>query len=276
MDQTQTASTAFRCLDLTSLNDNDTAESIAAFAQGARIGRDHVAALCVYPQFVASAHKALRDLFAYHAVLPVDIATVVLFPSGKGASFADMKAEIHGAFEDGATEIDMVFDHTSFLKGRFGQSRAFELVEAVQEIMAGSDRPAAKLKVIMETGVFDNPSDLVRAADGVARLRPDFLKTSTGKVPEGATLHKTRVLLEAIRDEHRRTGYLIGLKISGKIASVAQVQSHLNQAQEVFGEGWFAAPHTFRIGASGILSNIREIMGVPSPAIRKPMAELCY
>lgn len=274
MDQMQTALTAFRCLDLTSLNDNDTAADIAGFSQGASIGGNHVAALCVYPQFVAAAHQALSDQFAYHAALPVGIATVVLFPYGKGASFSDMKEEIHRAFEDGATEIDMVFDHASFLKGRSGQARAYELVEAVQEIMAGSDKPTAKLKVILETGVFDNLSDLVRAADGVARLRPDFLKTSTGKVPEGATLHKTRVLLEAIRDEYRRTGYLIGLKISGKVSTVAQVQAHLTQAQEIFGEGWFAAPHTFRIGASGILSDIREIMGVSRQNTKVP--ELSY
>jgi len=274
MDQKQTALTAFRCLDLTSLNDSDSASSIAGFSQGACIGRDHVAALCVYPQFVAAAHQALCDQFAYHATLPVGIATVVLFPSGKGTSFADMKAEIHGAFENGATEIDMVFDHASFLKGRSGEARAYELVAAVQEIMAGSDRPTAKLKVILETGVFDNPSDLMRAADGVARLRPDFLKTSTGKVPEGATLHKTRVLLEAIRNEYRRTGYLIGFKISGKVSSVEQVYTHLKQAEEIFGEGWFAAPHTFRIGASGILSNIRAIMGVPHQGTKT--SELSY
>ncbi len=74
---TEAALKALHLIDLTSLNDDDTEERIAALAASADTPVGTPAALCVYPRFVGAAHAALAR---HGLVLPV--ATVTNFPHG--------------------------------------------------------------------------------------------------------------------------------------------------------------------------------------------------
>src|SRR6476660_5553151 len=135
---------AIRMMDLTTLEGKDTPGKIRALcAKGMRPqpgdpSIPHVAAICVYPTFVAEAKEAL----AGSGVKVASVATA--FPSGQ--SFLDIKlAETRAAVAAGADEIDMVIDRGAFLAGDY--ATVFEEIVAIREACG-----AAHLKVILETG----------------------------------------------------------------------------------------------------------------------------
>jgi deoxyribose-phosphate aldolase len=77
----------------------------------------------------------------------------------------------------------------------------------------------------------------------------DFIKTSTGKTPQSATLEATGIMLGVIR----QAGRPVGLKPSGGIRTLDDARHYISQADELLGAGW-ASPGTFRFGASGLLT----------------------
>ena len=90
------------------------------------------------------------------------------------------------------------------------------------------------------------------------------MKTSTGKIAEGASLEAARAMLGeiAVAAEGGRT---VGLKPSGGIRSFDDAMAYLDLADGVMGEGW-ATPATFRYGASGVLDALlAELDGTTPP-----------
>ncbi len=102
------AERALALLDLTDLSDTCTQTKVDALCRDARAG--HVAAICVWPSFVAQGARAL-------AASGIRIATVINFPEGgeDAARAADDAAE---AFRDGAGEIDLVCPIAPFCAAR--------------------------------------------------------------------------------------------------------------------------------------------------------------
>jgi deoxyribose-phosphate aldolase len=236
-----------RMIDLTTLEGKDTPGKIRALcAKGMRpLPGDptipHVAAICVYPTFVAEAKAALGA----SGVKVASVATA--FPSGQ--SFLEVKlAEVRAAVAAGADEIDMVIDRGAFLAGDY--AAVFDEIVAVREACG-----EAHLKVILETGelvTFDN----VRRASVLAMAAgADFIKTSTGKVVPAATLPVTLVMLEAIRDFERVTGRVIGMKPAGGIRTAKEAIGYLVVLYETLGPRWMT-PDLFRFGASSLLNDI--------------------
>ncbi len=233
------AERALALLDLTDLSDTCTQTKVDALCRDARAG--HVAAICVWPSFVAQGARAL-------AASGIRIATVINFPEGgeDAARAADDAAE---AFRDGAGEIDLVLPYRALLRGEEAVAR--ECVEAVRETC-----PDALLKVILETGELRSPAAIRTAADLALAAGADFLKTSTGKSPVSATPEAARILLDAVR----ASGRPAGVKISGGLRSVADAATYLALADRAMGPAW-ARPATFRLGASslfGVLMQARE------------------
>ncbi len=225
-------------LDLTNLDDGCDAAAIDALAERAFTEYGHVAALCVWPRFVAQAHRLVGHR-------GVRIATVVNFPSGEEdvGRVTDMTEE---AVADGADEIDVVIPYQTFLEGR---------EEAVATRVARVKRAAGarvKVKAILETGVLERPDLIRRAADLALEGGADFLKTSTGKVQVNATLRAARLMLEAIRDWRESEGETVGFKPAGGVRTARDAANYVELADEIMGKGW-ATPETFRIGASGVL-----------------------
>jgi deoxyribose-phosphate aldolase len=192
-----------------------------------------VAAVCIWPDFVAAAKAAL-------AGTPVRVATVVNFPAGTDPLDA-VRAETRAALGDGADEIDMVVPWRRLAAGH--PEAVAASVRAIREICG-----PATLKAILETGELDDPALIRRAADEALAGGADFLKTSTGKVPVNATPEAAAILLEAIRAGGRDAG----LKAAGGVRSTGDAATYLGLCDRSMGAGW-ATPAHFRIGASGLL-----------------------
>src|SRR5258706_7913207 len=111
---------AIRCVDLTTLEGQDTPGKVAALCSKALrpdpsdANVPSVAAICVYPNLVAVAKERL----AGSTVKVASVATS--FPSGQ--SPLDVKVrEVEDAVAMGADEVDMVIDRGAFLSGRYAQ-----------------------------------------------------------------------------------------------------------------------------------------------------------
>ncbi len=200
-----------------------------------------VAAVCVYPNLVPVAKRALRGT----SVKVASVATA--FPSGQAP--LDVKLdEVKRVVEMGSDEVDMVIDRGAFLVGDF--SRVFDEIARVKEACG-----EARLKVILETGELET-YDNVRRASRIALLAgADFIKTSTGKVQPAATLPVTLVMLEAVRDHEQETGRAVGVKAAGGIRTAKESLQYLVLVKETMGDTWLT-PALFRFGASTLLNDV--------------------
>ncbi len=238
---------AIRMVDLTTLEGADTPGKVRALASKALrpdpadTSCPQVAAVCVYPDMVATAKQVVGDS-------GVNIAAVATaFPSGRAAM--DIKlADTADAVEAGADEIDMVIDRGAFLAGHYLQ--VFEEIVQVREA-SGS----AHLKVIFETGELQTYDNVRRASWLAMMAGAHFIKTSTGKVQPAATLPVTLVMLEAVRDWRQATGQLVGVKPAGGIRTAKDAVKYLVMVNEVAGPDWLD-PDWFRFGASTLLNDL--------------------
>ncbi|WP_427885091.1 deoxyribose-phosphate aldolase [Kribbella sp. GL6] len=238
---------AISMIDLTTLEGQDTPGKVRALCAKAKRpdpadpSAPQVAAVCVYPDLVATAKRELEG----SGINVASVATA--FPSGR-SSLAIKVQDTKDAVAAGADEVDMVIDRGAFLSGRYAM--VFDEIAAIRE--AAGD---AHLKVILETGelvTYDN----VRRASWLAMLAgADFIKTSTGKVSPAATLPVTLVMLEAVRDYHEATGLHIGVKPAGGIRTSKDAIKYLVTVNETAGPDWLD-PELFRFGASSLLNDL--------------------
>jgi deoxyribose-phosphate aldolase len=238
---------SIRMIDLTTLEGADTPGKVRAMCakalrpDPADPGVPPVAAVCVYPDLVATARAAL----AGSKVAIASVATA--FPSGR-ASLAVKLADVRDAVRSGADEVDMVIDRGAFLAGHYGQ--VYEEVRAVREACG-----TAHLKVILETGELATLDNVARASWLAMLAGADFIKTSTGKVSPAATPPVALVMLGAVRDYSRATGRRVGVKVAGGIRTAKDAIRYLVLVRETAGDEWLT-PGLFRIGASSLLNDL--------------------
>jgi deoxyribose-phosphate aldolase len=243
---------AIRMVDLTTLEGQDTPGKVRALSAKAMRPDPadptcpSVAAVCVYPDMVATAKHVLGD----SGVNVASVATA--FPSGR-ASLDVKLADTRDAVEAGADEIDMVIDRGAFLSGRYLQ--VFEEIVAVREACTRPDRTSAHLKVIFETGELQTYDNVRRVSWLAMMAGAHFIKTSTGKVQPAATLPVTLVMLEAVRDFRDATGQMVGVKPAGGIRTAKDAIKYLVVVNEVAGPDWLD-PDWFRFGASTLLNDL--------------------
>ncbi len=154
--------------------------------------------VCVNPCHVARAKSLLKDT-------EVRVVTVVGFPHGTSPP-AVKAAEAEQAIRDGADELDMVV-RVSALKER-DYSVLLEEMEAVRDEIQKSPRPIT-LKVILETALLTDEEKVAGCILAKA-AGADFVKTSTGFGPGGATPEDVRLLKQAV-------GEGMGVKAAGGI-----------------------------------------------------------
>jgi deoxyribose-phosphate aldolase len=247
---------AIRMCDLTTLEGADTEEKVRRLCSRARnpytptagmpdaetVAAPPVAAVCVYPTFIAVAKDALQGT-------DIKVAAVgTAFPSGQ-YPFHLRLADVKWAIREGADEIDMVINRGAFLQGDY--RRVFDEITKVKD--ACGER--VHLKVILETGELGD-YDAIRRASHIALMAgADFIKTSTGKVQPAATLPATLVMLEAIRDFYDATGRAVGMKPAGGIRTAKDAIRYLVLLHETLGAEWLT-PDRFRFGASSLLNDL--------------------
>ncbi|MCR4403825.1 MAG: deoxyribose-phosphate aldolase [Candidatus Acetothermia bacterium] len=166
--------------------------------------------VCVNPSYIELARKELEGA-------PVKIVTVIGFPHG--ATLPQAKAcEARAAVEAGADELDMVINIAA-LKAKDYQAILKELA-AVREALVRAPRRIV-LKAILETGLLSDEEKVAGAILAQAG-GADFVKTSTGFGPRGATVEDVRLLRAAV-------GPQMKIKAAGGIrdyqAAVAMIEA---------------------------------------------------
>lgn len=243
----------FNCIDLTTLKCTDTEESVMKFTEKVNELADeypdleNVAAICVYPNMAEIVNDTLE-------ADRVNIACVSGgFPSSQ--TFMEVKvAETAMALHTGADEIDIVIPVGKFLCGDY--EGMCDEIEELKDICG--EKP---LKVILETGVLRNASNIKKAAILAMYSGADFIKTSTGKESISATPEAALVMCEAIRDYYKETGRKVGFKAAGGIDNVQKALAYYTIVKETLGEEWLNNK-LFRIGTSRLANSLlTEILG---------------
>lgn len=248
---------AVTCIDLTTLNGDDTAERVKRLcgkavrpvradileALGLAEHRIVVGAVCVYHRFVSTAVAALAG-----SGIPV-AAVSTGFPAGLVPHKVKLM-EIEASVADGASEIDIVITREHVLSGRW---------QALYDEVADFRRVAgeAHVKAILATGELQTLTNVARASMVAMMAGADFIKTSTGKEKVNATLPVTLTMLRMIRTFHEITGARVGYKPAGGISTAKDVLSYQVMMREELGRRWLE-PELFRIGASSLLADIER------------------
>lgn len=248
MNDAAFARRALALLDLTDLSAGATEAGIVALCAKAVLPEGHVAAVCVWPQFVGIARRVLKGN-------DVRIATVVNFPAG-GTHVGRITSDVTEALSDGADEIDLVMPYKAFLDG--DTDIAAEMIGEVRAVCDGKT-----LKVILESGAFPDQVTLRQACELTIEAGADFLKTSTGKIEISATPEAAETILETIK----ASGRPVGFKASGGIRTLAEARLYLDLADRIMGPGW-AMRETFRYGASSLHGVLIDAISGQAPGER--------
>ncbi len=248
---------AIACIDLTTLNGDDSVDRVKRLCAKARnplqrqliegldIEELHltVGAVCVYHTFVETAVKALEG-----SGIPV-AAVSAGFPAGL-SPLAERVAEIHRSVEAGASEIDIVITRAHVFSGEW--QALYDEIAAFKEASG-----PARMKAILGPGDLMTLRNVARASWVAIMAGADFIKTSTGKEAVNATLPVSLTMVRCIRDYAERTGMAVGFKPAGGIRTAKQSLDWLALMKEELGRPWLE-PSLFRIGASGMLGDIER------------------
>jgi deoxyribose-phosphate aldolase len=267
---------AVSCIDLTTLAGDDTAGKVRRLCAKARqpIRPDlleslgvtdlglTVGAVCVYPTMVPAAVQALHGT-------NIPVASVATgFPSGLSPMRLRLE-EIRYAVSEGAAEIDIVITREHVLTDNWQA-----LYDEILQFRKACGE--AYLKTILATGELGTLRNVYRASLVAMMAGADFVKTSTGKETENATLPVSLTMVRAIRGYQERTGYKVGFKPAGGIRAAKDALTWLILMKEELGREW-VEPELFRFGASTLLTDIERqlehfVTGRYSAAHRHPMA----
>lgn len=190
-----------RYIDHTLLKPDATQAQIAQLCHEAR--QYDFAAVCVNPTHV----KLCADLLKGSNVA---VCTVVGFPLG--ATPPEVKAyETQQAIDDGATEIDMVINIGALKGGEY------DLVERdIAMVTRTAHNNGALCKVIIEAALL-NEQEKIKACELSKKAGADYVKTSTGFGPGGATVADVTLM-------RRVVGPGMGIKAAGGIRSFADAK----------------------------------------------------
>lgn len=236
-------------IDLTTLSTTDTQSSVTRFTRRVNdFDNDYpqyrnVAAICVYSNF-AEVVKANLD------VQGVDIAVVAGgFPSSQ--TFTPVKvADCALAVAGGANEVDVVMNLGYFFDDNY-EDLCDELIELKHTVKD------AKLKVILETGALKSYDNIKKASVLAMYSDADFIKTSTGKIYEGASHAAAWIMCRCIKEYYERTGRKVGFKAAGGVRTAEDAAVYYTIVKEVLGDEWLNQD-LFRIGASSLANALLE------------------
>lgn len=216
-------------IDHTLLRPEATRDDIVKVCREAR--KYGFASVCINPYWVPVVAAEL-------AGSPVKVCTVIGFPLGATSTEAKV-AETEAALRVGAQEIDMVQNVGALRSG--DQDAVKSDIAAVVEV---AHRAGAIVKVILETALLDDNQKVM--ASMLAKMAgADFVKTSTGFGPSGASAHDVELMRMAVGPE-------MGVKASGGIRTLDDVKK-------------MAAAGASRIGASASVKIVEATTGKEQP-----------
>ena len=185
-----------RYIDHTVLGPATSPEDVRRVCEEARVYGFY--AVCIPPTYVALARELLKDS-------GVKVCTVAGFPHGQHVP--EVKAsEAKAAVDQGADEVDMVINVAALKAGDY--SAVLRDIRAVREEIDKAPRKVI-LKVILECALLSDEEKVAGAILAKA-AGADFVKTSTGFGPGGATVEDVTLLRKAVGPE-------MGVKAAGGI-----------------------------------------------------------
>lgn len=162
----------------------------------------HFFGVCVPPFWVKRARREIGSK-------PVALVTVAGFPLGYNMTETKLD-EIQRAMDNGADEVDIVWNISSFKTGlpwtKIEIAKCAKLLHDNQKI----------LKVIIETAYLSD-EEIVQACKLCADAGADFVKTSTGFGPGGAKVEHIRLMRKNLPPQ-------VGIKASGGIRTRLQAE----------------------------------------------------
>jgi deoxyribose-phosphate aldolase len=211
-----------KLIDHTLLKADATQDQIAQLCYEAR--KFGFAAVCVNPTHVKLCKQLLQGS-------QVHVCTVVGFPLG--ATPPEVKAyETQQAIDDGATEVDMVINIGAL------KSKDYALVERdIATVARACHAGGAILKVIIEAALLTDEEKVI-ACQLAKAAGAEYVKTSTGFGPGGATAHDVALMRHAV-------GPGLGVKAAGGIKNLADAKA-------------MVAAGATRIGASAGVKIVQE------------------
>ncbi len=188
-------------IDHTLLKAEATTPQVEQLCDEAR--RFNFASVCVNPTRVKLCARLLQGS-------PVRVCTVIGFPLG--ANLTEVKAfEAQQAIRDGATEIDMVIN-----VGALKDKNTDLVASDIAAVVSAARVSGALVKVIIEAALLTD-EDKVTACRLAKDAAADYVKTSTGLGPGGATEHDVALMRRAV-------GTQMGVKAAGGIRTLADAQ----------------------------------------------------
>lgn len=249
------AATVMACMDLTDLNTTSNEAAIDALchkARGAEGATPPVAAVCVWPRLVAHARQQLP----WH----IGVAAVVNFPSGQ-QSLAQVLAEVDHIAQSGGQEVDCVLPYQTLSGEKVmapDLSAASQLLQAVRRAS-----PGLLLKVILETGELPHTERVAQLSQLALDAGADFIKTSTGKTPHGASLPAATAMLQVLQTRAQAlppgASAVLGFKPSGGLRTLADVWPYALHVQQALGPH-AVNPRRFRVGASSLWDDLAAVL----------------
>jgi deoxyribose-phosphate aldolase len=183
------------------------------------------ASVCVNPTYVSLASSILKSS-------PVKVCSVVGFPFGTHAP--EIKAlETRQAIRQGAKEIDMVINI-----GALKSEDDDLLFRDIRAVVEACEDGGALLKVIIEAALLTD-EEKVKACQIARKARADYVKTSTGFGPGGATAQDVELMSHVVQDTK------MGVKAAGGIRSYADVEKMIRAGAT-------------RVGASAGIQIVKE------------------
>jgi deoxyribose-phosphate aldolase len=197
-------------IDHTLVRPDATLDELAAACEDAR--KYGFACVVVNSCHVARAREFLSNTL-------VKVCSVVGFPHGANTTTVKI-VEAMEAMKNGASELDIVINIGMVKSGRF------DVVEIdLKNVIAMT--PQKVHKVILETGIL-TPEEIIRVCGIAVKAGAEFIKTSTGYGPRGATVEDIRLIRQAV-------GASCRIKASGGIKDLAGMTSMVEAGAERIG-----------------------------------------
>ncbi|WP_075603852.1 deoxyribose-phosphate aldolase [Saccharicrinis aurantiacus] len=239
--------TIFSCIDLTTLSPTDSVKSVTAFVEKVnQFSKEYaempnVAAICVFPNYADTVKTVLKVEGVNRAVVSAG------FPNSQALQSIKV-TETSLAIDGGANEIDVVISIGEFFEGNY--KHVFDELVKLKEACGD-----VHLKVILETGLLNDPELIWKASMLAMEAGADFIKTSTGKVDPAATHEAAYVMSKAIKEYTAQSGRVVGLKPAGGISTTSNAVAYYSIVKEVLGTMWLNNTW-FRIGASRLANEL--------------------
>ena len=184
---------------------------------------------------------------------PVHVGAAISFPLGQ-TTIESKVFETKDAIANGADEIDYVVNLVQLKNGN--DAYLEEEMRAITELC----REHGVISKVIFENCYLTQEEKLRLCAIASRVKPDFIKTSTGKGYPGATFEAAYTMCKAIKTYHSITGNKVGIKISGGVRTAEDAVRYYTIVKEILGNEWLNKD-LFRIGASSLVGDIEKRLG---------------